>query len=155
MRFSDYWNRFVTLGGILLCMVICAAAIASVRLLPPTEQSLSVGPQITILAANTHTATVPPTIISNATPTSTANVHDGIQAGLYVQITGTNGSGLRIRSSPGLTEPVNFFGVDSEVFLVLEGPTQQDGYLWWFIAAPYDTNRSGWAVADFLSLVTQ
>ncbi len=73
--------------------------------------------------------------------------------GVYVQITGTNGDGLRIRSAPGVSSTPLFLGMDSEVFLVKDGPREADGYTWWFLTAPYDTNRSGWAAASYLSLV--
>jgi hypothetical protein len=60
---------------------------------------------------------------------------------------------LRIRSDPGLTgEPV-FLGFDSEVFIVEDGPREVDGYVWWYLVAPYDDTRAGWAAADFLSYV--
>lgn len=77
----------------------------------------------------------------------------GIQIGAYVQVTGTNGAGLRIRSSAGLNASINFYGMDSEVFLVKDGPEEADGFTWWFLVAPYDENRNGWAASDYLSLI--
>ncbi len=30
---------------------------------------------------------------------------------------------------------------------------QADGYTWWYLVAPYDSTRAGWAAADFLAVV--
>ncbi len=71
----------------------------------------------------------------------------------YVQITGTEGEGLRLRADPGLSGSQLFLGYDEEVYQVRDGPKQVDGYTWWYLVAPYDENRAGWAAADFLSVV--
>ena len=70
-----------------------------------------------------------------------------------MQITGTDGEGLRIRSEPGLTGNPDFLGFDSEVFIVKDGPQLVDGYTWWYLVAPYDDTRAGWAASDFLSYI--
>jgi len=76
-----------------------------------------------------------------------------ITIGALVQVTGTGGDGLRLRSDPGLTGIPRFLGMDSEVFQVSDGPRQVDGYTWWLVVAPYDTSVQGWAVANFLVVV--
>jgi hypothetical protein len=75
-----------------------------------------------------------------------------IGIGVYVQIIGTGG-GLNIRANPGLEAPILFLGFDSEVFEVRDGPRQADGLTWWLLVTPVDEARSGWAAADFLSVV--
>jgi hypothetical protein len=70
-----------------------------------------------------------------------------------VQITGTNGEGLRIRSEPGLNSNPVFLGFDSEVFIVQDGPRSVDGYTWWYLVTPLDQSRAGWAAADFLTYI--
>ncbi len=75
----------------------------------------------------------------------------GISA--FVQVAGTGGDGLRLRTDPGLQGEIRFLGLESEVFQVVDGPRESDGYTWWFLVAPYDENRSGWAVADFLDVI--
>ena len=155
MRFFRYWNRFVTLSGVVLFLLVCVTLIGISNLWQVPINTNPLVPQLTIVPVQ-PTSILPTSevsIIESATPTPVSI--QGIQVGVYVQITGTNGSGLRIRSNPGLSEQVNFYGMDSEVFLVQDGPIEKDGYMWWFIAAPYDTTRSGWAVTDFLNLVTQ
>ena len=90
-----------------------------------------------------------------ATPTQDTSLGDlkGIQVNVYVQITGTSGTGLRIRQNPGLNSDVKFIAGDSEVFHVIDGPKKQDGLIWWKVVTPYDQNRQGWAAADYLSLI--
>ncbi|MDO9129034.1 MAG: hypothetical protein Q7U34_04130 [Anaerolineales bacterium] len=73
--------------------------------------------------------------------------------GAYVQISGTEGQGLRLRARQGLNSQPLFLGYDSEAFLVTNGPQQADGHTWWYLTAPYDQTRSGWAVQDYLSVI--
>jgi uncharacterized protein YraI len=70
-----------------------------------------------------------------------------------VQISGTEGSGLRLRSGPGTGNPPRFLGMDSEVFSVKDGPKFADGFTWWFLEADYDATRSGWAASQYLTVV--
>jgi hypothetical protein len=76
-----------------------------------------------------------------------------ISIGNTVQITGTGGDGLRLRSNPGLQSKVLFLGYEGEVFQVLDGPQQVDGYIWWYLSAPYDEKVQGWAVSNFISVL--
>ncbi|MCL4825052.1 MAG: hypothetical protein KJZ57_12625, partial [Anaerolineales bacterium] len=91
-----------------------------------------------------------PDLLLAGTPTLPA---DAIVVGGYVQITGTGGDGLRLRSAPGLASEQLFLGEEAEVFQVKDGPKEANGYIWWYIVAPYDQNRAGWAAANFLSVV--
>lgn len=105
---------------------------------------------VTVIAPPTATALPQPT----ATPAGTLTPPPGqIAIGAYVQINGTEGSGLRIRSAPGLNSDTVFRGEESETFQVKDGPQQADGYTWWYLVAPYDSTRAGWAAADFLAVV--
>jgi hypothetical protein len=105
---------------------------------------------LTIIAPPTATLIPQPT----ATPAGTLTPPPGqIAISAYVQIKGTEGSGLRIRSAPGLNSDTVFRGEEAETFQVKEGPQQADGYTWWYLVAPYDDTRAGWAAADFLAVV--
>ncbi|GAB4529155.1 MAG: hypothetical protein Fur0018_15620 [Anaerolineales bacterium] len=73
-----------------------------------------------------------------------------ITAGAFVQINGTGGDGLRLRSSPGLDSAVQYVALEAEVFQVQDGPQERDGYTWWFLVAPYDATHQGWAVSNYL-----
>ena len=73
--------------------------------------------------------------------------------GLFVQVSGTGGDGLRLRKGPGLGYEMQFLGLDGELFQIGDGPVDADGYKWWFVVGSYDESRQGWAAADFLTLV--
>ena len=110
-----------------------------------------------MIAAPTLTPTVlNPTSTPTPTPTSIFFLPEGvIGVGIYVQVTGTGGSGLRMRGEPGLGGPINFSAMESEVFLVIDGPVTTDGYTWWHLEAPYDRDRNGWSAADFLTPIKE
>jgi hypothetical protein len=108
---------------------------------------------LTLIPAPTSTPPTTPTLTPDplvGTPTAPAGV---IAVGVYVQITGTGGDGLRLRSAPSLTGEQLFLGEDAEVFQVRDGPKEANGYTWWYLVAPYDESRAGWAAAKFLSVV--
>jgi hypothetical protein len=109
---------------------------------------------LTMIPASTSTPLTTPTMTPDpllvGTPTLPANV---IAVGGYVQITGTGGDGLRLRSAPGLTSELLFLGEEAEVFQVRDGPQEANGYTWWYLVAPYDESRAGWAAANFLLVV--
>lgn len=79
----------------------------------------------------------------------------GIAVGKYVQITGTEGAGLKIRASAGTNSAVNFIAADSEAFQVVDGPILQDDLVWWSLVTPYDQTRVGWAAANYLTLIDE
>ncbi|GAP14603.1 hypothetical protein LARV_02376 [Longilinea arvoryzae] len=112
---------------------------------------------LTVIAAPTSTPIpLTPTVslTPSVTPTLNLSPNGGsIQVGAYVQITGTGGDGLRLRKGPGTDYEQIFLGREAEVFLVKDGPKEGSGYTWYYLEAPYDTNRSGWAVSDFLQVV--
>ncbi|MBI4761918.1 MAG: hypothetical protein ACOYYF_15455 [Chloroflexota bacterium] len=153
MDARQLFNKWVIFGALALAGLLLLITIFSIGwTTPPQSSDVGFAPAyLTIIPAPTATPNVTPTatidpFAPSATPT-------GLAIGGYAQITGTGGDGLRIRSAPGLTgEPV-FLGLDSEVFLVKDGPREADGYVWWYIVAPYDENRAGWAAADFLTFI--
>jgi hypothetical protein len=104
---------------------------------------------LTIIPPSTATPSPAPT----GTPAGTPAAPEGMGVGAYVQITGTEGAGLRIRSAPGLNSDTVFRGEEAETFKVNEGPKEADGHTWWYIVAPFDETRAGWAAADFLAVV--
>lgn len=125
--------------------------------LPQGETQLMPTPILTVIPAPTATLTPSVSPIS-LTPSATSTLMVGgtgneLQVGAYVQITGTGGDGLRLRAGPGTENEPIFLGREAEVFLVKDGPKEGSGYTWFFLEAPYDTTRSGWAVANYLQVI--
>ncbi len=139
---------FVTLLIILFVFVI-------VIFLPRNQTPQVKVAEITIIPASTSTPMINLTIV----PTPTIGRTDfpvgtyKFKIGDYAQITGTSGDGLRLRSGPSRADSVNFIGLDSEVFEVVDGPVEADGFIWWYLEAPYDKTRNGWSVDEYLQLV--
>lgn len=112
---------------------------------------------LNIIEAPTITLTP---LSSTATPSATQSsdvppphLAGDLSIGDNVQISGTGGDGLRLRSSPGLQGEVLFLGYEGEVFQISDGPEDSDGYIWWYLIAPYDEKVQGWAVSNYLIIL--
>lgn len=153
MTINQLFNKWVILGALLfagLLLLITAISIGFTSPLQPSDVGFAPA-NLTVIPASTATSNAPPT--ATIDPFAPTPVSTGIAIGNYVQITGTDGEGLRIRSEPGLNGNPDFLGFDSEVFIIRDGPVALDGYIWWYLVAPYDETRVGWAAADFLSYI--
>ena len=149
----SYINGWVILGALFFAALLTLITTAMIGWIGP-RPSTNVGfvpADLTVIAASTATSNAPATAtLDPFAPTATPT---GLALGNYVQITGTSGEGLRIRSSPSLNADAAFLGYDSEVFVIKDGPRAADGYVWWYLVAPYDDTRAGWAAADYLSYI--
>jgi hypothetical protein len=76
-----------------------------------------------------------------------------LNVGALVEVTGTDGDSLRLRSGPGLSTETIYLALSSEVFFVVDGPIEADGFRWWKLAAQADEQREGWGVENFLGLI--
>ena len=147
------------MGSLLLAGLLLLASYIYIFWLSPhlfNPQSASPASVFTIIPASTSTprfVTSSPSPISPTPAPSFTPLPGTIALNTYVQITGTDGDGLRLRVFPALSSDPLFLGFDSEVFLVTDGPVQADDYTWWYLTAPYDETRSGWAVVNYLSYV--
>ncbi len=153
MTINQIFNRWVILGALLIAGLLLLITAISIGFTSPL-QSPTIGfvpANLTVIAAATVTSNAPPT--PTIDPFAPTLVPTGVAIGNYVQITGTDGEGLRIRSEPGLDSEPRFLGFDSEVFIVQDGPVVLDGYVWWYLVAPYDETRVGWAASEFLSYI--
>lgn len=153
MNFSQLINRWVILGAILVAGLLLLITAILIGFTSPL-QSPGAGfaqADLTVIPASTSTSNAPPT--PTIDPFAPTPVPIGIAIGNYVQISGTDGEGLRIRSEPGLNGNPDFLGFDSEVFIVRDGPREVDGYIWWYLVAPYDESRAGWAASEFLTYI--
>lgn len=147
-------NIWVLLGA--LAFAGCLTALTFVLIgwtRPKVAQEVGFTPaDLTMIPAPTHTPGITPTAAFD--PLATPSLEPGtIGVGGYVQIAGTEGHGLRLRSAAGLGSEQLFLGYDEEVYQVREGPKEADGLIWWYLVAPYDETRAGWAAADYLSVV--
>ncbi len=151
-------NIWVIAGAVLVAIILFVVTTSllwftrgNVTQLTPATAVLNV-----IYMPTSAPTAVTPTPSAEVTPTDAvppSPIPGVIAIGAYVEITGTGGDGLRLRAEPGLRGEVLFLGYESEVFQVHDGPRENDGYTWWLVVAPYDETVSGWAVANYLSLV--
>lgn len=146
------WGVLLTAIGLAAVSLFLIVWIMSKVAIYAPNQGMT--PFVTIIYAETATPIGSQDLFSTATPTPVSVRINGIGIGDYVQISGTEGVGLRVRQDAGVNSPALFLGMESEVFKIKDGPKESDGYFWWFIEAPYDSSRSGWAASQFLSLVT-
>lgn len=145
-------NFWVIVGGVIIAAGLTAVFGLVLLLLPaPTAAAPGASLQMTVIAAPSITPS-PTQVLETLTPTAPPSV-GGLSIGDYVQIAGTEGAGLRVREGPGTTGASRFVAMDSEVFRIKDGPKEADGFTWWYLEAPYDPSRSGWAASKYLSLV--
>jgi hypothetical protein len=153
---SPIVNIRVVLGALGLAGLLIVITLIAIGLTKPDSvRELGFAPaDLTVIPAPTATPNVTPSLTPDpllvGTPTLAPDV---IGVGGYVQIAGTDGEGLRLRADPGLNGASIFLGYDEEVFEVRDGPQEADGYVWWYLVAPYDESRAGWAAADFLEAI--
>ena len=153
MEVRQLFNKWVIVGALIIAGLLLLITVISIGW-TTSPQSPEVGfvpADLTVIVAPTVTPDVTPT--ATIDPFAPSPTPTGLAIGAYAQITGTGGEGLRIRSTPGLTGASVFLGLDSEVFVVQDGPREADGYTWWYLVAPYDQARAGWAAADFLTYI--
>lgn len=162
-RFTRYLTVWSLLGAFAILILLLAIWGLTLRALTPAKVP-QIDPTAVLNVIPAPTATIPslPTVATTPTATPVAKVelstpapNDQIKVGDYVQIANTGGDGLRIRSGPGTQNPALFLGMDAEVFQVADGPKAVDGITWFYLSAPYDENRKGWAASNYLSVVAK
>ena len=87
----------------------------------------------------------------------TADIRDSedlVSVGAYVQVVGTGDAGfLNLRAEPSIDSPINYLAIENEVFQVQAGPTNANGFDWWYLVDPATNTRFGWAVQNYLQVV--
>jgi hypothetical protein len=154
-RYLTPWVLLGAIGIALFFLVLTVIVFLATRSAPASTGLPTAA--LYIIPAPTDTQPVPTTVLL-PTPTATSEVPPppppGVMAvGSFVQVTSTGADGLRLRNNPGLDSKTEFLGMDAEVFKITDGPRQVDGYTWWHLVAPYDEQRHGWAVANYLTAV--
>jgi hypothetical protein len=155
LKLKKLLSIWVVLGTLLVSfsLLIVLGLLLWVFNPPQVTHALSTA-ELSIIPAPTLTSTQ---IILTETPSVTLMpevIIEGISKGVYVQIFDTGVAGLRLRNGPGINNPVQFLAPEGEVYLVEDGPEDMDGYIWWYLVAPYDQSRSGWAVSKYLKPVS-
>jgi len=148
-------NLWVVVGALATACFLSAISLAVLGFgrsdHQPAMQSTAV---LSIIPAELTTPGPSATGIAPAGPGQTVPPPSGdIIIGGYVQVIGTGGTGLRLRSQPGLEGDVLLLASEAEVFQVDDGPVDIDGYSWWHLVGPFETTRQGWAVANYLESV--
>ena len=145
-------NVWVLGGALAFACLLFVVVLGMLTITRPAEEPVSPATaELEVLYAPTATETSPA-----ATPTSPAppSPQPGvIMIGAHVQIEGTGGTGLRLRSEPGLNGQILMLGSEAEIFRVVDGPIELDGYTWWRLVGPADETRQGWAVSNYLVVV--
>lgn len=72
--------------------------------------------------------------------------------GEKVQVSGTEGRGLRMRKQPGLTHGASFIAGEGEIFTLIEGPQREGDLVWWRLQSESNPTKDGWSVEEFLAL---
>lgn len=144
------------IAGIILGLVCVALiAVALYVFQPATRNYQYVTPVIKVIPAPTlePSPTYGPSLEPTATPPEGIPPDPGanISVGISIHISGTGGEGLRLRREAGKNGTPIFLGAENEVFTVVDGPKSADGYTWWYLQAPADTTRAGWAASNYLA----
>jgi hypothetical protein len=156
----DNFRRLLTpavwLGIVLVAMLLLTATLIIMFAIPLQALTIASAPTavLNIIPAATSTL-VPPTATITLLPSATPDVPPSpmpgeIGIGGYVQVSGTGLDGLRVRAEPGLEAKTMFVAIESEVFQVMDGPREVDGYTWWRLLSPSNDQSQGWAVANYL-----
>jgi len=157
---NNFLNRFFTfkiiLIGFIVWLVLCLLIAGSVFLFSPYKV-INVVPTavITIVYAPTQALAAVPTSVQTEPSPGGTPAAAAIHIGDTVQINGTSGEGLRIRSAPGIENNQLFIANEAEVFQVKDGPVSSGDYAWWYIVSPKDTGRFGWAAANYLMVISK
>jgi len=137
--------------GALLGLAAAIAAWILVFAVPlPSLPAGSVPPYFTVYPPPTYTPIPPTSTLTpfyTLTPALPTVIPGTIGIGGMVEVTE---DGLRLRDAPSLSGKILSQASAHELFTIIEGPRQADGYTWWLLQGVYDTTRQGWAVETYL-----
>jgi hypothetical protein len=148
-----HWR--VLAGALVFACLLLMSILLLAWLTRPARSSLAVATaMLQVIPAATVTPTANPNAAGPGSSTGVPTPQPGVIAtGAFVQVTGTGGDGLRLRDTAGLNANVVIVASDAEVFKVMDGPKELDGYTWWYLVGPFDAQRKGWAVMNYLQVV--
>jgi hypothetical protein len=154
----NLFNIKVILGGIIFAVSVFAIFVIMLWSAKANDITQPAATAIlNVIKAPTATAIAPeqsPTPLTTQDSSQQPPPPSGNMAiGDYVQVNGTGGSGLRLHKSAGVASEVQYVAIDSEVFIIKDGPIEADGYVWWLLQDPYTENAAGWGVSNYLVVV--
>jgi hypothetical protein len=143
------------LASILLVVLVVMTRTADLP--APTATVMFVTATSGAQAATVTPFVPPPTVLPTDAPTVTPPLPTPVgevKVGDFVQVAGTGEAGtLNLRAEPGIGKPVNYVALEREVFQVQAGPSDADGFVWWYLVDPVSGTRFGWAVQNYLQVV--
>lgn len=165
-RFPRMWLLAMGILSVLLVVgVVALTFLALFQPIPTSTPALSPGPKpnegtvegpvippsasVPPQEAVSTPVTVQDTVVSTFPAPTLPVVPAEIAIGIYVQVSGTEGSDLSFRAGPGTTYVRLKIVAEGSVLQVLDGPIEADDYVWWKLQDPSD-GVVGWAVADYL-----
>lgn len=105
----------------------------------------------------TETPIIPtPTSIPTLTPSPTPDrlvAPVEITTGFFAQIANTDGVGVKFRNGFGLSNGVIFILEEGSVGLVIDGPVDSDGFIWWQLEL--EDGTQGWTAEQFIIPVSE
>jgi hypothetical protein len=138
------------LGAALALVIVIVVWVAMFTSPLPSVPADAVAPYFTVFPPPSFTP-VPPTLtvtpLVTPTPALPTVAPGSIGIGVMVEVTE---DGLRLRDTPSLKGRILSQASAHELFKVVDGPRQADGYTWWLLQGVYDTTRQGWAVENYL-----
>lgn len=143
-------KKGIILGGMIIAVILGLGSLLLLNVFPSSYVIQTPTAHINRLPFSTVTMTSDTEVELAVTNSVDEDLY---QIGSYVQIAGTDGEGLRFRADSSITADVLFIAMDSEAFLVQKGPTKADGYDWYYLTAPYDKSRAGWAASEYFILL--
>ena len=118
----------------------------------PTPDPNTLPVQISEAGSETLHVHIPTPLSSQAFPSSTLPTNNTAVPGLlvsnYVIVVRTGGQSLRARAQPGVDGEIVAGFPEGSSLLVLEGPVEKDGYIWWKVRG--EDGKEGWCADDWL-----
>ena len=155
--FKLFIGPWVIIGALVIAISMTAVTLGLINASRPSPNVVGIS-TAAITKIPAPTSTFPGITPKFETPTPSPDIPPPpppgtIQVGAYVQITGTFGDGLNLREEPSLESPINYLGLEAEVFEVRAGPREADGFSWWYLVGFNDESRNGWSAANFLDVI--
>jgi hypothetical protein len=149
--FRSAFPWWVWAAGALAGLAVAVVAWVILAAYPiPVLPAQAIAPAFTVFPPPTFTP-IPPTVAPTAVFSPTAALPTVMPGtiGIGAMVEATE-DGLRLRDAPSLTGKILNQASAHELFTVVDGPRQADGYVWWLLEGVYDKTRQGWAVENYL-----